>query len=258
VRVKYAARLTRSTARIASPRPGAAVLVAVLAFGGPAAVAHQAPDLDTVNRYLKVTLLPGKARVTHTFLFGDRPGAAARRLMDTSGDGTLDANERNAFAARVLDLAPRVAIAGGAPARGWRVADVGVGEPPRTAGGAFAIDLVLELPYPDPTAAEQRLVIDDAAAVPDAGETELRIDESPGVRVLEAHLVTESAGIELRYASRGNAAVPGERAVSVRFQVDEPLRPQPARWPWLAGAAVAVAGTALALAWRARHRRRRA
>jgi hypothetical protein len=219
------------------------------------AAGHQAPDLDVNNRYLKVTLLPEKARIVHTVLFGERPGAAERRRMDTSGDGVLDPAERAAYGARALaELAPTV-TAGGARATGWRVADVGVGEP-RAAGGSFAVDLVLDLPYPDPRAAEQRLTIDDGAALPLAGEAEVRVDESPGVRVLASHLSSAGAGIELRYAFQGNATAPGDREITVRFAVDEELRPRARRWPWLAAGAAAAVVLGLAAARAARRQRK--
>jgi hypothetical protein len=221
----------------------------VLGVAAPAA-AHVAASPDANNRYLKVTLLPASVRVAYSLIVGERPGRDERRRMDADGDGTLDAGERARYGAEVAArLAPAVSL-DGAPARGWRVADVGLGEP-TVAGGSFAVDLVLELPYADPRADEHRLAIDDAAAVPLPGESELRIDESPGVRVLEAHLASSSAGIELVYAHTGNATRPGERAVTVRFGVDRELRPA-RRWPLAALVAAAVAIGLLALSRRRR------
>lgn len=242
VRVKYAAPLVRSTTVI--------TLFVCLAARG--ARAHQAPDLDANNRYLKVTLLPDRVRLVETFLFGERPGAAERQRMDTSGDGVLDDKERAAYGARAAaELAATVSLAG-APAAAWRVLDVGVGEPPRATGGSFAVDLGLDLLYADPRAAAQVLVVDDRAALPHAGESELRIDESPGVRVSECHLQSEREGIELVYTWQGNARAPGERAVTVRFSVDESLRPPARRWGWwivgsFAGAVAGAAAVAAAL-----------
>jgi hypothetical protein len=222
-----------------------AVLLALPAV----AAAHQAPSRDANNRYLKVTLLPERARVSYTLLFGERPGAAERRAMDTDGDGALSAAEARAFGERALAAyAPRVVVAG-RPADGWRLVDVGLGTP-SVGGGTFAVDLILDAPYPDPRAAEQELRIDDAAAVPLADEVELRLAESPGVRVVAAHLASERAGVELFYAFTGNARAPGERQVVARIVVDEALRPRGRPvWPLFAGALLALAGGAVA-AWR--------
>lgn len=227
--------------------------IAALLLAPAVAAAHQAPSVDANNRYVKVTLLPDRARVTYTLLYGERPAAAERAAMDRDRDGAISDAEARAFGEHaVAAFAPRVTV-GGAEARGWRLGDVGLGTPsPR--GGPFAVDLVLDAPYPDPGAAEQTLTIDDAAAVPTAGEVELRIAESPGVRVAECHLASESAGIELFYAFTGNAGAPGERKVLARFVVDPALRPAPDRRAWWL-AAIAVALAAAAVAWWMRARR---
>jgi hypothetical protein len=228
----------------------ATLLVAVLCVAR-AAAAHQAPSPDVNNRYVKLTLLPDRARVSFTLLYGERPGAAERAAMDGDRDGTLSAAEARAFGERALAaFAPRVTV-GGAPAAGWRLADVGLGGA-ATRGGTFALDLVLDAPYPDPRAAEQVITVDDAAAVPLAGEVELRVAESPGVTIAESHLVAASAGLELIYTFAGNASAPGERKVVVRAVVDEALRPRSSR-PWLPLAALAALALAAALWWRWRN-----
>jgi hypothetical protein len=217
--------------------------ILVVLAAAPAA-AHVAPSPNANNRYLKATLLPGEVRLAYTLFFGDRPGAAARRRMDTDGSGRIDDAEAAAFGAQILEqLAAGIDVTvDDQPARGWRVTDVGLGTPSAT-GGALSVDLALAVPYPDPAAAEHRLRLDDHVQVPDAGEGEVLIEESPGVRVLESHLGDERGGIELRFPFLGNPGARGEREVVVRLAADAELRPARAarRAPWIAGGAVALA-----------------
>jgi len=205
-------------------RVKAALVVAACAAAAPAA-AHVAPSPDVNNRYLKATLLPDRLRVTYTLLIGDRPGAGERRRMDRDGDGRLSAAESAAFGARMtVELGAHLSVLlDGKPVGGWRLVDVGLGQ---AVGGTLpvAVDLELDAPYADPAAALHTVVLDDLVKLPLPGEVELRIDESPGVRVLESHLASERGGIELRFVFEGNSPAPGERAVTARFSVDAPLR----------------------------------
>lgn len=213
-----------------------------------AALGHVAPSGDSNNRYLKATLLPTEVRVTFTMFFGERPGVIERRRVDQNGDGRIDEAEARALGERVLgELAPGLFVTvDGRPASGWKVADVGLGTP-TTGGGALSVDLALAAPYPDPGTAEHTLVLEDATEVPLPGESETRVEESPGVRVAQCHLAAAAGGIELRFPFTGNPAGRGAREVRARFTVDADLRPHPpARphlWPWaiLAGAALVVA-----------------
>lgn len=228
----------------------APLLLLLLLFAAPVR-AHQAPSPDANNRYLKVTLLPDRARLSFTLLFGDRPAAIERGVTDVDRDGRISPAEARILGERVREsLAPLVRAGGAAPR--WTVADVSIGDDAR-ARGPFAVDLTMDAPWPDPRAAEQRLELDDAAAVPLAGESELRVEESPGVRVVESHLASATAGVELVYLFTGNAAAPGERRVVVRAVVEEALRPAP-RTAWLPLAAVLV-GLAAGAAVLARRKR---
>jgi len=225
----------------------------VLAFlqDSPAG-AHVAYSPDSTNRYLKATLLPGEVRVSLTVLVGGMPATLDRRRMDKNLDGQIDAAEAQAFGARMLaELAPALAVTvDGHAATGWTVSDVGLGTM-TVGGGPFSIDLTLTQPYPDPTAAAHQLVLEDRTVVPAPGESEVRVEESPGVRVSESHLADATGGIELRFPFLGNPAAPGEREIVARFTVDAELRPQSGhRSVWLVAAilgAVALAGGTLLL-----------
>ena len=230
-----------------------AVLVALIASP---ALAHVAPSGDSNNRYLKATLLPTEVRVTFTIFFGERPGVIERRRVDKDGDGRIDEAEARTLGERTLgELAPGLFVTvDGRPAAGWKVADVGLGTP-TTGGGALSVDLALAAPYPDPRAAEHTLVLEDATEVALPGESETRVEESPGVRVAECHLANAAGGIELRFPFTGNPPGRGAREVRAKFTVDTDLLPRPPPrprlWPWavLAGAALVAAAVAL---WRRR------
>jgi hypothetical protein len=227
------------------------LLLMVLLAAAPA-LAHVAPSADSNNRYLKATLLPTEVRVSFTMFFGERPGVIERRRVDANGDGRIDEAESRALGARVLgELAPGLFVTvDGRAVSGWTVADVGLGTP-AVGGGALSVDLALTAPYPDVRAAEHTLVLEDATEVPLPGESETRVEESPGVRVAECHLANAAGGIELRFPFTGNPAGRGAREVRACFTVDAELRPRPpARpriWPWavLAGAALVAVGTLL-------------
>jgi hypothetical protein len=237
------------------------VFVFVFVFGGGlgAARAHVAPSAEQNNRYLKATLLPTEVRLTYTLFLGELPGRLERRRIDTSRDGSIDDAEAKAFGARLLgELAGGLDVTiDGRKATGWIVADVGLGTA-TTAGGALALDLALVVPYPDPAAAAHVLFVDDHTSVPLAGESEVRVEESPGVRLVECHRADAAGGIELGFPFTGNARGPGEREITARFTVDASARPAPpgavsARL-WLALGLVGVAAVALGLV--VAHRRR--
>jgi hypothetical protein len=230
--------------------------------------AHVAPSQNENNRYLKVTLLPDRVRVSFTVFFGERPGASERLRMDRDHDGQLAPAESQAFGESVRDdvaghLRVRVDDVP-VPASAWTLADVGLGMP-SARGGSFSIDLLAYLPTRG--AGAHALAIDDGWNVPNPGESEVRIETSPGVRVVAAHRVADPTGmLQLRYAFTGNPPPDGSRAIRVDWLVDDsaaaqaaaetaaPPAPAPRshRLLWLA---LAVCGVgAIALAWLARRR----
>jgi hypothetical protein len=197
-----------------------AALAALQALSAGPAAAHVAPSATENNRYLKLTVEADRVRLSYTVFFGDRPGAGERLRMDRSGDGLIDDAEKRQFGDELrVALAPQVAVElDGQPILAvWKVADVGLGLP-QTSGGAFAVDLVLDMPTGARTGTHS-VWIDDRFAVPLPGETEVRVEESPGVRVAAAHLGREGTGVQLRYAFKGAPRTPGERALLVSYTV---------------------------------------
>jgi hypothetical protein len=217
----------------------------LLTVASQPAVAHVAPDQDTNNRYLKATLLDDRVRLAFTAYFGERPGRALRARLDSDGDGLIAPTEAAVFGEQVRtevarDLEVRL---DGQPFAGWQVADVGLGTP-TTRGGTLSVDLRLDLPLDlGPGAARaHELRLHDAWRVPLPGECELRIEASPGVRVVAAHLAREPGGLQLAWAWQGTP-VADERRVVITF-VREPSAPPPPAAPAAAATATTVTTTA--------------
>lgn len=232
-------------------RLGPALLVSLPVL----AVAHTAPSPDVNNRYLKATLLPDEVRVSFTLFLGDRPGATERRRVDANGDGRLDEAEARAFGQRLLaELAPALRVSlDGKSQSGWVVADVGLGNP-TVAGGALSLDLSLPLRYADPSVTTHTLSLDDDTVVVAPGESETRIEESPGVRLVECRRADGAApglGLEGRFAFTGNPKVRGEREIRARFTVP-PGAPAAGKKLWLGVAVLVLAASlgAVGLYWR--------
>lgn len=197
-----------------------AFVVALVVAPG-AADAHVAPSPTENNRYVKLTLLPDSVRFSFTIFYGERPGAAERQRMDHDADGALDEKERAAFGAVVRDdVAAHVQLVvdghAVAPAE-LRVEDVGLGTPVTT-GGSFSVDLLAHVPTPGP--GPHSLTFTDSWITPSAGENEMYVEESPGVRVVASPLVAAPAApAQMRWSFRGNPTAT-ERALRVEWAVE--------------------------------------
>ena len=73
-----------------------AVGLAGLAWPAPAA-AHVAPSVGDNNRYLKLTPMGDRVRLSYTVFYGEIPGAGMRGAIDANHDGTIDRAERAAW-----------------------------------------------------------------------------------------------------------------------------------------------------------------
>lgn len=162
-----------------------ATILAVLATP---ALAHFAPSLDTNNRYLKLTPMGDRVRLAYTVYLGQQPGAEARVRLDTDHDGTISDAEADVFG---KDVAAQVAGALQITADGrkwpvvWKQRYVGLGTP-STRGGAFSVDLIAYVCLGQ--GAKHRLQLFDHFQIPRPGETEVRIEESPGIHVTQSTL----------------------------------------------------------------------
>jgi hypothetical protein len=186
------------------------------------AVAHVAPSTETNNRYLKLQPLGDRVRLAYTIYFGEIPGADARRQIDTNHDGLLDDSEANshgrALAAEVL---PRLELtADGAPvALSWSEVHVGLGTP-TVAAGAYSIDLIAWICLPSRD--RHTLLLRDHLQLPLPGESELRVDESPGIAIELPPGTDRDAALDLRWTG---AASPLERGYTLSYSIDRTRLP---------------------------------
>ena len=169
------------------------------------ASAHVAPSKDDNNRYLKVTPLGDRVRIAYTVFFGEIPGASERRGIDANHDGHLDEAEGHTFGERIaaqVAAALEVEIDGHVERLAWTTVDVGLGTP-EVAAGSFSVDLVA---YPCLAVArgKHRVVIHDRFRIPHPGETEAKVEDSPGVTIERAHVgPADDPSYDFRFAGPG-------------------------------------------------------
>ena len=165
-----------------------AITLGVAAASSPSG-AHVAPSVDDNNRYLKLTPLGDRVRLVYVVFYGEVPGARLRPSLDTDGDGSISERESQAFGARLggeVAAALDVSVDGVQQELAWTTISVGMSST-RVAAGSFSVDLVASLCLP---AARGRhaLRLFDRFQVPRPGETEVKIEDSPGVRIERARI----------------------------------------------------------------------
>ena len=169
----------------APTRTAALAVAAITLLSG-----HVAPSVDENNRYVKLTPLGDRVRLAYTVFYGEVPGAAERRTIDTSGDGQISEAEARAFADRVaaeVGAALEIELDGMAQPVHWKTVDPGMGTPV-VAAGSFSIDLVAYLCLPS-LAGRHTVLVRDRFRLPRPGETEARVEDGPpGVTIERAHV----------------------------------------------------------------------
>lgn len=164
------------------------LVAASLALAAPAA-AHVAPAIGDNNRYLKLTPLGDRVRLAYTIFYGEVPGRALRAQIDANHDGAIDDRETEAFGERIArDVARAVVVAiDGVPAPvAWSQVVVGLATP-KTAAGAFSIDLVASLCLTRPRG-PHAILLRDAYPLDRPGETEVKLEDSPGVTITRSRI----------------------------------------------------------------------
>ena len=164
-------------------------LVLAITLAATVAAAHVAPSVDDNNRYLKVTPLKGSFRLAYTVFFGEIPGAQERRGIDANRDGQISQAEANSFGQRLADQVAanvELEIDGTRTPLSWQTIDVGMGTP-EVAAGAFSVDLVA-YPCLAKVRGRHRLVLRDHLRLTNPGETEVKVEDSPGVTIDHARI----------------------------------------------------------------------
>ena len=166
---------------------------------------HVAPSVDDNNRYLKLTPLGDRIRLAYTVFYGEVPGASERRAIDANGDGQIDDREAHAFAAELADqvaAALTVEVDGRTIPVVWATIDPGMGTPV-VAAGAFSIDLVAYFCFAKPRG-RHHVVVHDRFRIARPGETEAKVDDSPGVTIENAHVgAADDPTYDFRFAGPG-------------------------------------------------------
>jgi hypothetical protein len=226
--------------------------------------AHVAPSVDDNNRYLKLTPLGDRVRLAYTIFFGEIPGASERRNIDTNHDGQISDDESHAFAAKLagqVTAAVEVEVDGHPTPLGWTTIDVGMSTRD-TAAGSFSIDLVAYPCLTTPRGAHT-LRLRDKLALTRPGETEVKVEDSPGVTIERARIgpaddpsydykfvgaggPLADDGLDLRFTAGPKAPVTADNACAAAAPSGGS-----SKLPWLVGGAgvlvLAGAGVWLAL-----------
>lgn len=153
------------------------------------AAAHVAPSVDDNNRYLKVTPFGDRVRLAYTVFFGEVPGAIARRDIDTNHDGQLTEAEGHAFGVTIAGQVAaglQVEVDGKVATMPWASVDVGLGSP-QVAAGSFSVDLIGYACLPSARGTHQ-LVVHDRYRIAHPGETEVKVEDAPGIVIDKAHV----------------------------------------------------------------------
>jgi hypothetical protein len=207
-----------------------ALVLAITLGGAAAAAAHVAPSVDDNNRYLKLTPLGDRVRLAYVIFYGEVPGARLRPSIDADRDGSISDAEGRAFGAKIAgELAAALDVSvDGAPQRvAWTTISAGMGSP-RVAAGSFSVDLVAYLCLPA-ARGRHEVRLFDRFRVPRPGETEVKIEDSPGVRIERARIGDHAdasggfrfvgpggplsdRGLELAFTAGEQALVPADGA----------------------------------------------
>jgi hypothetical protein len=232
----------------------ALVVVAVTVLSG-----HVSPSVDDNNRYLKVTPLRDGFRLAYTVFFGEIPGASERRSIDANRDGRIDDDEAKRFAEKVgaqVEQAIDIEVDGVPQRVQWDVIAAGMGSD-AVAAGSFSIDLVA---FACGRALDAHTVrVRDQFRIPRPGETEIKVEDSPGVTIKRAHVgpaddpshdfrfagpggPLSDDGLELEYAATDKTpTVPSGKCIAA------PPKPKPQE-RWRIAAALAALVIAIAAA----------
>ena len=208
---------------------------------------HVAPSVDDNNRYLKLTPQGDRVRIAYTVFFGEVPGASERRGLDANHDGKIDEAEAHAFGLRLADQVASalvVEVDGHVEPVHWTTVDVGLGTP-EVAAGSFSVDLVA-YPCLGSARGKHHVVIHDRFRIPHPGETEAKVEDSPGVTIERAHVgPADDPSHDFRFAGPGGPIeddglevifVAGDNAPVASDGKCVAFTPKSHPW-WIAGAA---------------------
>tara|TARA_R110002096_G_scaffold239101_1_gene430677 strand:+ start:35521 stop:36252 length:732 start_codon:yes stop_codon:yes gene_type:complete len=227
------------------------------------AIAHIGSSERVNNRYYKLAPMADRVRIVYTIFFGREPSATLRRDMDRNRDGMLSDSEIAAYATSLQAeiLTSTAATLDGREVKiRWKAADVGMGEA-TTSGGAFSADFVGSVCLDQKSSqAEHTLVFTDSLVLSKPGESELRLDPAPGIRIERSTI----GGREIGVAGHKWQGGPGPAAQGYQLGffvdrddsagLDDSCKPPPPkagmRTSLIAGGALLLLLLAAAVVWR--------
>lgn len=226
--------------------------------------AHVAPSVDDNNRYLKVTPQADGIRLAYTVFFGEIPGASERKLIDANHDGQIDDGESKAYGQKLgaqVAAALQLDLDGKTVPVAWQIVDVGMGSP-EVAAGAFSVDLITYVCAAG--TGTHRLNLRDQFRVPHPGETDVKVEDTPGITVTKARIgpaddptheyrfvgpggPLSDDGLEVELTATASAPrIPADQC-KASAEAANPRRPKGPRLLLILGAGVLVFATAFAV-----------
>ncbi|HEX2571351.1 MAG TPA: hypothetical protein VH877_17465 [Polyangia bacterium] len=237
-------------------------LFRALPFLGLTATAAAHPQFSPTgqNRYLKVTLVgKGEIRLAYTLMVGEVPALRARKGADANGNGRVDPSEQQAAANALREAVNRgltVEVDGTRRPIRWEPPTPGFSTDTQVGPIPFSIDLVGRVAA---GGGEHRIHLDDTTPIEELGETEIRLEEGPGVDLIAAWQGREDNGRQVRFLFQGpKFSLLEDRSVGFRF-IDHTVRLRPRSLPVaLMGAVISAISALSVIVWfRRREMRRR-
>lgn len=155
---------------------------------GRTADAHVAPSVDDNNRYIKLTPAADRVRLAYTVFFGEVPGRQMRPSLDADRDGQLSDEDGQRFGeklAREVADGLELTIDGATKPIRWTTVAVGFGSPD-VGAGSFSVDMVAYVCLAESD--RHTLLLKDRFRVPKPGETEIRVEDAPGITIQHARI----------------------------------------------------------------------
>lgn len=165
-------------------RRGPGLLVLAITLAGTAAGAHVAPSVDDNNRYLKLSPAADRVRIAYTVFFGEVPGAQTRPSIDSNKNGQISDDEAQAFGVKLASEVGgslELTLDGKTLPVTWSTVATGMGSP-QVAAGSFSVDLIA-WPCLATARGKHTLLLKDRFRVPRPGETEVKVEDGPGITI---------------------------------------------------------------------------
>ena len=186
-------------------RRASGLIVLAVTLAGVTAAAHVAPSVDDNNRYIKLTPAADRVRVAYTVFFGEVPGAQTRPSIDANRDGQISEAEGQAFGVKLateVGASLELTVDGKVQPVAWSTVAVGMGAP-QVAAGSFSIDMIAWACLPT-VRGKHTLLLRDRFRVPRPGETEVKVEDGPGVTIDHTRIGTAAdPSHDYRFAGPG-------------------------------------------------------